>query len=198
MRNVLVLVTCLAIIVGCKQSGAGTVYQPPVETSYGRAPDDPDMTVASQLREGSVQMAGAADTIESALDLAKKAAGSLGREAKQAAQDVVDLLDDAGASVADAAADPLTLEEVRKSFAVADDDRKARISSGNDAYKSLETALGTIEGLEAGVEGLATLKENIELAIKDVAEAIEALGGKVESEALDPADQSTPNDPGDK
>lgn len=184
MKNVLVLGAIFVLIgqFGCTKPKEGAVYQPPVETSYSREPDDPDTALTEQLRQGSVQMAAASDTIESALLTAKKVAKSLKGESQQVSQDIVDLLDDAGASVADASSDAPAIEEVKKDFAKYDDDRKVRIESGNDAYKSLESALGTLEGLEVEVEGLDTLRENISLAMEDLTDAVEALGGKVESQ----------------
>lgn len=127
-------------------------------------------------------MSAASETVETALNEAKRTAKALAGEAKLAAQDVVDLLDDAGASVADASSDPPQLEDVKKDFAAVDDDRKKRIESGNDAYRSIEIALGTLEGLEQGVDGLQALNETLALALNDVADAIEAYGGKVESD----------------
>ena len=127
-------------------------------------------------------MAAASNTLLSALVEARKAVKALSGEIKLAAQDVVDLLDDAGESVADASGDPPTEEDIKKNFAASDDERKSRIASGNDAFRSLETALGTLEGLESQVTGLATLKETLSLAMEDLTDAVEAYGGKVESE----------------
>lgn len=194
MKNVLIGMSCIALLVllcGCAPKSNGTVYQQPLETSYGREPDDPDKALAEQLREGSVQMSGASETVQSALLEARKAVKALEGEAKQAAQDVVDLLDDAGESVADASADPPSEADVKKDFVAADDERKKRIASGNDAFRSLETALGTLEGLESQVSGLSALKETVTLAMDDLADAVEAYGGKVESE-LEPDTATTP------
>ena len=80
-------------------------------------------------------MAAASNTLLSALVEARKAVKALSGEIKLAAQDVVDLLDDAGESVADASGDPPTEEDIKKNFAASDDERKSRIASGNDAFR---------------------------------------------------------------
>ena len=190
MKNVLPVLACCALLplaVGCAPAPTKAVYTPPTQTSYGREPDDPDKALTEQLRQGSVQMAAASDSVESALAEAKKAVKQLSGDAKTAAQDVVDLLDDAGATITEASADPPTEADVKKNFSAADDDRKKRIAAGNDAYRSIETALGTLEGLQQQVTGLTSLKDTITLAIDDLGDAIEAYGGKVESEQEDSA-----------
>lgn len=194
MKNVLawsLIGAALALLIGCGPKKDKVVYTPPTQTTYGREPNDPDQALTEQLRQGSVQMSAASDTVESALIEAKKAVKALTGEAKLAAQDVVDLLDDAGASVADASSDPPDEADVKKDFAGADDDRKKRIESGNDAYRSIEIALGTLEGLEQQVDGLQSLNETLGLALDDVADAIEAYGGKVESDQGATADSTT-------
>lgn len=198
VKNVLgclVLGAVISSIWGCGPKKSDTVYEPPSETSYSAEPTNPDEAVATQLREGSVQMAAASDSLASALQEAKRVSSSLKGDAHEAAQDIVDFLDDAGESIAEAAADPPSEAEVKKDFASADDLRKKRIQDGNEAYKSIEQALGTLEGLRAGIDGLQTLGDLITLTLDDLGDAIEALGGKVESEEEpDPASHSPSKD----
>lgn len=194
MKNVLalllssLLVFCLS---GCSKKSGGTVYEPPSNTSYGAEPTNPDVELATKLREGSVQMAAASDSIQSALKEAKHVVASLQGEAKEAAQDIVDFLDDAGESVADAASDPPDEATVKSNFAAADDTRKKRIQDGNDAYRSMEQSLGTLDSLRSGVDGLETLGDLITLAMDDLGDAIEAFGGVVESEEENQPDDAS-------
>ena len=184
VKNVLVLLMFGSglLSIGCGPKTPNPTYKPELETSYGREPEDPDIALADQLRQGAVQMSLASDTVQSALIEARSVAKSLSGELKLAAQDVIDLLDDAGESVAEGSADPPSEADIKKDFAASDDERKKRIEFGNDAFRSLETALGTLEGLESQLIGLATLKDTVTLAMEDLADAIEAYGGKVESE----------------
>lgn len=165
------------------------VYTPPANTSYNAEPTDPDEALATELREGSVQMAAASDSIASALAEAKKVVSEQPSDYKPAAQDIADFLDDAGESIAEAASEPPTLEDVKRNFAVADDQRKQRIKDANDAYISMEQAIGTIETIPADVPGFDQLGDLITLAMDDLGDAIEAYGGKVETQAEDTASE---------
>ncbi|MBS1723646.1 MAG: hypothetical protein JSS66_11900 [Armatimonadetes bacterium] len=167
---------------GC-QKKQEFVYNAPQETSYSREPDNPDAALEEQLRSGSVQMAAASDSIQAALDEAKRVVKKLSGDAKESAQDVVDFLDSAGEGVADAAAEPPDGAAIKKDFSAADDERKKRIATGNDAYKDMEEALGTVTDMKGQVDGLSSLEKLVTLAIDDLGDAIEAYGGKVESEA---------------
>lgn len=188
MNNVLAKLACGLLVLGaiaCSQKKDDTVLQPPSDTSFNAEPANPDEALATQLSEGSVQMAGASESLQSALKEAKRVAASLKGEAHEGAQDIVDFLDDAGEAVAEAAADPPTKEDIKKDFAASDDSRKKRIQDGNDAYRSMEQSLGTLESLRSGVDGLETLGDLITLAMDDLGDAIEAYGGVIESEQED-------------
>lgn len=184
MKLVLLALATVALGLGlaCRPQEPSVAVQPTAETSYGREPDNPDAALEEQLRQGAVQMTAAGDSIQSALDEAKRVASKLSGDAKEAAQDVVDFLDSAGASVADASADAPDEDAVKKDFAAADDERKRRIGIGNDAYRDLEQALGTVNDLRELLEGLGTLHDLVTLAVDDLGDAIEAFGGIVETE----------------
>ncbi len=185
MRNVLAWLVCSAVVLslcGCRGRSPSDVYKPPVEGSSKPAPQDPDQALAEQLRSGTVQMAAASDSIQDALKEAKRAVASLKGDLKDAAQEVVDYIDDAGATVADACADPPALDDVKKDFAAADDVRKHRIAAGNDAYTGLQEAAGSVSDLQDQVEGLSTLSDLLKIAISDVSDAIQAYGGTVQSD----------------
>lgn len=139
-------------------------------------------------------MAAASESLQSTLHEAKRVLASLSGPTKEAAQDIVDLLDDAGESIAESAADPPGQEEVKKNFASSDDQRKVRISLGNEGYKSLEQSLGTLQGLQKDVDGLSTLANLITLSMDDLGDAIEAYGGQVETEQ-DPPDTNKQSQP---
>lgn len=186
MKNVLLIVTSFGIVLGvlgCNRAANPPVYQPPVETSYSAEPTNPDEALATQLREGSVQMSASLESLESALQEAKRVSKHLSGEGKEAMLDIVDLLNDAGSTIGDASGEPPTLEAIRADFATNDDLRKKAISDGNEAYRSLEQAMGTLQSLETGVEGLDTLGNLITLTMDDLGDGIEAYGGQVETES---------------
>lgn len=196
VRNVLTvaLLTALALAAGCGSKDKGVVYKAPDDTSYTATPDDPDTELADQLRRGAVQMTGASESIEAALVAAKDYLKQADGDLSSAAQDLVDFLDSAGESVSEAAGDPPDLAQVKKDFAGADDERKKRIETGNDAFRDLEQALGIVSALQDQVAGLEKLRDLVTLAMDDTGDAVEAFGGTVESEADQEKEDGPPSD----
>jgi hypothetical protein len=174
------LVAAAALCMGCRGKQETVVYTPPATERHGAEPGDPDVALHEQLRAGSVQMDGAASTLEEVREAARRMQGSLGGEAEDALGQVLRVLDGVGAVLTDLAAPPPTLEEVQAGFASADDRRKQAISDGNDAYFELGEALGDVRSLEDQYPDFIKLSDLLSLAQSDVAEAVEAFGGRVE------------------
>lgn len=166
------------LLAGCGSKPQGEITVPS-ESSYA-AERDPDTALHEQLRAGSVEMTAAADTISEALEAARRTSRILAGEARESALTIVDLVDAAGRTTADLAAEPPAVEDVKKEFAAFDDERKRRITEGNDAYMDLQEAVGIARGLEADFPELKSVGDVIEVAMKDLSDAISSLGGQVE------------------
>jgi hypothetical protein len=133
-------------------------------------------------------MTAAADTISEALEAARRTSRILAGEARESALTIVDLVDAAGRTTSDLASEPPPVEEVKKDFASFDDERKRRITEGNDAYMDLQEAVGIARGLEQDFVEFKSVGDVIEVAMKDLSDAITTLGGQVEEPgAGDPA-----------
>jgi hypothetical protein len=156
----------------------------PVVKAASAMPED---QLHEQIRSGMFQMAAAAGSIEESLASAKEGLSSASAGGKQALAEVVDLLDSAGAEVAEFADDPPDLAEVAKAFALWDDKRLKAVEAGNDAMHDLREASGILadladsEPLGAG-KGASVVRALILVALDDLWGAIEAFGGKPESE----------------
>lgn len=174
------LIAAAALCLGCRGKQETVVYTPPSTERHGAEPGDPDAALYEQLRAGSVQMDAAASTLEEVRAAAKAMQGSLGGEGEDALEQVLEALDGVGTVLTDLAAPPPSLEEVRAGFASADDRRKQAIADGNDAYFELGDVLGNVRSLEDKYPDFIKLSDLLSLAQGDVAEAVEALGGRVE------------------
>lgn len=148
-------------------------------------PKDPDEALFEVCRTGTVQMNGAADTIEETLHTAEKVKSIATGEAVHAMEDATGLIDSAGAGIADYTAPIPNLEEFRKVVAAQDERRLKAIEAGNDAVRDLKEAAGILDSLaenspEPLKKGATELSELVDLCIRDVYDAVEALGGKID------------------
>lgn len=178
----LYFVTFVAIL-GCGQ-GPG-----PSPAGGRTAGPPPDPVVA--LREDDAQAAYSLDaacaSIESALTATKKLAPVAGGDAKEALLDVADMLDSAGATLADHSEPPPPIEAYRKSEADRAMERQRAVSDAIDALRELREARGTLDDLAATVpeersDSLAAIQDDTAEAIDAVESSIRRLGGKVPAE----------------
>lgn len=174
------LVALAALSAGCRGKEPAIEYTPPGTVRHGPEPSDPDAALYEQLRAGSVQMDAAASTLAEARSAAAKLKGTLGGEAEEALAAILETLDGVGSVLTDLAAPPPGLEQVRARFAESDDARKRAIADGNDAYFELGEALGASRSLEEQYPDFIKLSDLLSIAQGDVAEAVEAFGGRVE------------------
>ncbi|MCW5937157.1 MAG: hypothetical protein KIT11_07620 [Fimbriimonadaceae bacterium] len=169
------------IVFGCRPAEESTiVVQPPTHSGYRAEPLDTDAELAEQLRSGAVQASAASETIEEALKFAKLVAAESPDETREAAENISDYVDSAGATVVDAGANPPVLGDVKANFVKADDERKKRIENLNDAFRDLQEALGAAKSLSEQDDRFAQLADLIQVAMDDTGDAVKAYGGQIE------------------
>lgn len=178
---------CGLALVGC---------QPASEPPAGRAPKvvakgDPETALFENYRTGLYQVAAGVASLQTALqscqELAKKAKG----DQKEALLDVSDMLDSAGATLADATAPAPTKEEFLKDFKGFDEERLKAVEKAVDAYRETRNALGISEQLEEAATGdkapFTALSTHIEESLETLESVIQSFGGKVPAEDEEPA-----------
>ena len=111
---------------------------------------------------------------------AEKLKGTLNPEQSEGLSDIIDSINEAGEAIGDAAGDAPTLDDVKKNFSAADEDRLKRIEAGNDGRVALIGASNTAESLGEANASFKQLAELLKVAASDVEDAIFALGGQLE------------------
>lgn len=99
--------------------------------------------------------------------------------------DATDLVDSAGAGIAEYGDDPPAKEDVSKNFSAFDDKRLKAVEAGNNALHDLREASGLFESLEEEAPAsfqakIAALRSLLAVAVDDLWSAIEAYGGTPE------------------
>lgn len=181
MRAGILVAVAILGAVGCRPEPRSIAYDTPDTEKYGPVPSDPDLALYEQLRSGSVQMAGVAQTLAEVRDAATSLKGSLGGEAEEALIDILAVLDSVGSTVSDLGVSPPTQAQVTADFAAADDKRKRAIQDGSDAYNELSEAYGISKSLEEPYPDFIKLSDLLAIAQGDLNEAVQALGGSIES-----------------
>lgn len=184
MKGVLLVLALGLCIVGCGrgQDTEKAIQSQAVAAERKLSPED---TLFEQLRSGAFQLDAATESISEALVHAKDALGGTSGQAKEGLQDILDYLDSAGAGIADYAVEPQSADEIRKKYKEFEDQRRKSVQAINDAIRDLEEARGIAASLEEDQpnysgKGLSGL---IDVAIDDLKGAVEALGGKLESDS---------------
>lgn len=176
--------------VGCSRRPPTHTYVPPVvpntaRTDFESRPLSKEAELYEKVRSGFVQTAGAVDSIIEALEhtegLLRRARG----QQRDALADVRELLDDSGAALGDYVEDPPDLTTFRAKMSAYDKRRLAAITACNDAVVDLKSARAIVGSLLAAPapplkSELEQLDVLVGVAIQDLTEAIEALGGKLE------------------
>lgn len=186
-----IVVVCAWVVWGCGSppdaNEASVAPKKPTKDSkpsLPKNPSDPDEALYEVSRKGTVQMNGAADTIEETLATAEKVKAAATGEAAAAMEDVLGLIDSAGAGIADYTAPIPNLDEFRKVVEAQDERRLKAIEAGNDAVRDLKEAVGILDSLaenspEPLKKGASELSELVDLCIRDLYDAVEALGGQI-------------------
>jgi hypothetical protein len=166
----------LFISVGCGS-------KPDAPDISGRKGPNPEQIVFEQLRSGWVQLDSAAEILGEALQTANSRAIPKG----EALNELRDLIDGAGASLADLADPPKDLDEVKTRFAEFDDHRLKAVEGANDALHATsdasELAFGLLEDPKfSKVTAIQDVADLLGEAKQNLSEAITTLGGKVEAD----------------
>lgn len=187
-------------LAGCNgQAGKAPPESPPAQES-GAAPaeqSDPNAALFEQLSSGAYQSSAAIESLDRATNQATELKEKVpAEELKIGMDDVIALIDSAGATLAEFAEQPESEAAVEKEFNLFDERRLKAIEAGNDALMDLREAVGVIESMAEGLTGMRQveaekLRGALLEAMDDVAGAIEGFGGKVMDEQGDVEGQPT-------
>lgn len=174
------VVVLAAGTVGCNRSAsASNQTKPPVVTIDPNKPED---TLYEQVRAGSTQIEGVVDTLDTVLEQVKGVDSGKDPDIKAVFVDLKDSVDAAGAALAGYTDARPQRAAVVKQFAKFDEWRIGAIAAGNDARHELIDAQGLADSLAetANIGKMTDIADLLEVAIEDLKDAIETLGGKVE------------------
>lgn len=157
-----------------------TTDKPPVEL-----PADPDEALFTMCRSGTVQLNGAADSIEETLKVAQKVVPFTTGESQRAFEEALELINGAGAGIADYTTPIPSLEEFKERLEEMDERRLKAIEAGNDAIRDLKEAAGILDSVATAAkdpvkQGAREVVELLDVCVQDLYDAVEALGGQVE------------------
>ena len=175
------LLTVVFALYGC---GKGSAPVPSV-------PLPPSVDAVAGMREADAEAAysldAASEAIADALTATRKLAPAVGGDAKDALLDVAEMLDSAGATLADHDEPPPDLETYRKAQAEGTEERRKALDAALDALHELRDAQGTLDDLSETAppphrDALAEIGGGVEEAIGAVEGAVVKLGGRVPPE----------------
>lgn len=177
----LVLFVAFVAIVGC---GKKEPSPPPASAA---PPADPVAALRDADEQAAFSIDAACASIEDALAATKRLAPIAGGDAKEALLDVAEMLDSAGATLADHNEPPPPLDNYRKEEAERATERQKAAADALDALKELRDARGTLDDLAANVpaehsKALEAIGVQNDEAIDAVESGITHLGGKVPPE----------------
>ncbi len=172
----------------------GACSHPHSEVSESSLPTTPTRTpitvdspraLYEQCRSGAVHLAGASETIEEALALAKKIARTAPKAMKEALGDAETMIDSAGAGIADFVTEPPSFEQFQKSIVAQDEKRLKAVQAANDGLHDLDEARGIVESISEDAKGplktqVTSLTSMFDVCVQDLEDAIGSLGGKIE------------------
>lgn len=186
MRRVLLAAILGVSLFGCgrNEGPAASAGGAPGATTTSGAPKDEATTLLEQQRGGAYQIDVAMGHMEHAMNLVRPLAVDKPDETKEALQNIVDMLDSAGATIIEFNDAP-TLDKIKENFKEQDDRRLKAIEEADDARQEVEQAKGIITDLLASEPpadvktSLTEIDESIEEALDALEAAIEAFGGTV-------------------
>ncbi len=180
------VIALLAIMgFGCGRSPAvNASASPPPKVTAPPATDE--KALYEGVRSGYFQLSGVQATLEQAVGEVTGLSTKGDANLASVVTDLREALDSAGAGIADYTDEPPPFAEFSKDFAAQDEKRIRAIDAANDALHELEDASGLVSDLlgeskYAKNASLGDLADVIQLAIDDLTEAINSLGGKVEA-----------------
>lgn len=193
---------CLAVIAvffatGCnKQSpnpDAPASVDLPAKATGGESkgapdiPSDPAERLHEQIRSATVQLNPAVDKIQEAYEAAKEIEKSplASKELKQALEDAISSLTDAGSILANFTEEPPDLATIKKDLPKYQKQRDAIVIGCNDAIHDLSDAMSTLDDVSPGASPklqnpLEGVTGSIDEALGTVRDALTGAGGKEE------------------
>ncbi|RYG24845.1 hypothetical protein EON82_09260 [bacterium] len=175
---------CVVAVALIAMLGCGKPSVPAVPSPTAKPAGDPVVA----RREADVQAAFSIDaacaSIEQALADTKKLAPVAGGDAKEALLNVAEMLDSAGATLADHNEEPPPLHTYRKEESEQASERQKAVTDALDALQELRDAHGILADLSANVpaehkQALDGIEAQTGEAVNAVEDAIGRLGGKV-------------------
>ena len=188
---------CIFFVAMIAMLGCGRGKDPAALNTVSKPIADPVVALRSADEQAAFNFEAAGASIESALKAAKKLAPVAGGDAKEALLDVADMLDSAGATLADHTEGPPPISEYRKAENEQASERQHAVADALDALHELRDARGTLDTLAETVpsehaKSLDAIRGQVDEAVSAVEDAIGRLGGKVP-----PEDEGDPPPPGD-
>lgn len=194
---------------GCSSEGPKLPVEPetkPVANGDGIVPENPvekKDELYEQLHGGMFAIGAAVEKVGNALDLAKRMEGKAAAEDKEALKDLIAVLDDTGASLADYGGEGPTEDEVKG-------DRKKYTAKRLNLIELLNETLRDLreqEGVAAGMEQMTAeplksqagkLNKLMGEIVDDLVGALEEMGAKEEhsQDLPDTGDTNQPIPPG--
>ena len=162
------------LLVGCAIAAAGCGARAASEpaSTKGDMPTVQASPLYAQLRAGAFNLDSAANSLQTALESARKLLKEDDGDPKQALLDLVALVDDAGEAISDDTIAP-TPEEVSKDPKGHEQDRLDAIEHASDAMKSVAEA-SAISG-DLAQSAPEELRPDAEVLDKSIVEALDAL-----------------------
>ena len=170
--------------------GCGKPSSPAGVVATPKPAGDPVVAQRAADEQAAFSIDAACASIEDALAATKKLAPAAGGDAKEALLNVAEMLDSAGATLADHNDSPPPIETYRKEEAERESDRQKAVTDALDALHELRDARGVLDDLSSNVppehaQPLASIGAQTDEAIDAVKDAIGRLGGKVPPEEPD-------------
>jgi hypothetical protein len=131
------------------------------------------------MRSGNTQILGAMSTLQEASTQAMELGSSLPVQ-YEVMDEIIDLINSSGQSLAEGVGDVPTLEEIEQSYAAADDRRLKWIEAASDGYIDIRSAYNFADSMSEEDPQFDALAGLLDLASQDMADAVDALGGSVD------------------
>lgn len=141
-------------------------------------------------RSGMIQLEGASARLTEAYDEARRLQQELQPSQieageSEAIQEIIDYIDSAAGSLAEAAYDPPSAAQLQSESAKFDELRLSTIQAANDAHFEVSSAYEISNGIGVTNPEYEELSFRLMMALQDIEGLIEALGGSLESEAIE-------------
>jgi len=186
-RSFIAICFCL-VCLGCHSNESKPNDSGTKATTKATVPTDPDKALYEQMRSGAYQISAAIDTIEETRKTMKDMASRQTGQTQRVIMTVASILDKAGSRLAEYGDAPPTFEKFKADFSAQDDRRLKAIDAAGLALDDLNDAQDVVEKLidtkppEEEKSKLEDADASLDSCTAAVADAIKAMGGKVEDD----------------